>query len=232
MTDIAANLAGVKKRIADAAKRAGRDLDAITLVAVSKVHPAAAIREAYRAGQRHFGENYAQEMRDKAEELSDLEGIHWHFIGHLQRNKAKVVAPAVTLVETVDSLRLIEELARQAERCTREIDCLVQVNVGREAQKSGCEESETETLVQAIERTPGLRPAGLMTIPPWDLEADETRKYFKALYQLREALGGAARLPQLSMGMSHDFEEAVEEGATFVRVGTAIFGARRQRRGQ
>ena len=232
MTDIAANLTSVKRRIANAANRAGRDPDAITLVAVSKVHPASAIREAYEAGQRHFGENYAQELRDKAMELSDLEGIRWHFIGHLQRNKAKLVAPAVSLVETVDSPRLIEELARQAERSARKIACLVQVNVGQEEQKSGCEEGEAETLVQAIEGAPGLQPVGLMTIPPWDLDAEETRVYFKALYRLREALGGAARLPQLSMGMSHDFEEAVEEGATFVRVGTAIFGTRRPRRGR
>jgi pyridoxal phosphate enzyme (YggS family) len=227
MTDIAANLQDVKTRIAAAAKKAGRDPVTITLVAVSKVHPASAIREAYQAGQRHFGENYAQELRDKAEELKDLEGIYWHFIGHLQRNKAKYVAPCVALLETVDSPRLVEELAHRAARYGREIGCLVQVNVGEEEQKFGCDAEDTITLVQRIEKTPGLRLLRLMTIPPWDLEAEETRKYFTALYQLREELGGADRLPHLSMGMSHDFEEAVEEGATFVRVGTAIFGTRR-----
>jgi hypothetical protein len=227
MTDIAENLKEVKKRIEVAAMKAARDPSSITLVAVSKVHPASSIRKAYQAGQRHFGENYAQELRDKAEELKDLEGIYWHFIGHLQRNKTKYVAPCVSLLETVDSPRLAEELARQAERFGRTVNCLVQVNVGEEEQKSGCEARETEQLVQVIEKTPGLCLSGLMTIPPWDLEAEETRRYFKALYQLREELGGAKRLPHLSMGMSHDFEEAVKEGATFVRVGTAIFGTRR-----
>jgi pyridoxal phosphate enzyme (YggS family) len=227
MTDIAKNIEEVKKRIAGAAIKAERDPASITLVAVSKVHPASSIRKAYQAGQRHFGENYAQELRDKAEELKDLEGIRWHFIGHLQRNKTKIVAPYVSLLETVDSRRLVEELARQAERFGRSIHCLVQVNMGEEEQKFGCEAQETEQLIQVIEKTPGLCLSGLMTIPPWDLEAEETRKYFKALYQLREELGGADRLPHLSMGMSHDFEEAVEEGATFVRVGTAIFGTRR-----
>ena len=227
MTDIAKNLEEVKKRIEAAAIRAGRDPASVTLVAVSKVHPASAIRKAYAAGQRHFGENYAQELRDKAEELKDLDGIHWHFIGHLQRNKTKTVAPWISLLETVDSPRLAEELARQATRFDRTIQCLVQVNVGEEEQKFGCEARDTERLVQVIEQTPGLGLSGLMTIPPWDLEAEETRKHFQTLYRLREDLGGADRLPHLSMGMSHDFEEAVEEGATFVREGTAIFGARR-----
>jgi hypothetical protein len=227
MTDIAENLKEVQRRIEVAALKSERDPASVTLVAVSKVHPASAIRKAYLAGQRHFGENYAQELRDKAEELKDLDGIYWHFIGHLQRNKAKYVAPYVSLLETVDSLRLAEELARQAERFGRTVHCLVQVNVGEEEQKFGCEAQETLRLVQMIEKTPGLCLSGLMTIPPWDLEAEETRTYFKALRQLREELGGPDRLPHLSMGMSHDFEEAVEEGATFVRVGTAIFGARR-----
>jgi pyridoxal phosphate enzyme (YggS family) len=229
MTDIATNLADVGSRIAEAAADAGRDPSSVTLVAVSKVHPAAAIREAYAAGQRHFGENYAQELRDKARELADLPDLRWHFIGHLQRNKAKYVAPAAALVETVDSLRLARELSRQAERSERQLGCLVQVNVGGEEQKSGCEPEETEEILAAVEAADRLELHGLMTIPPFDLEADETRKWFVALRELRETLGGAKRLPQLSMGMSHDFDVAIEEGATIVRVGTAIFGPRRYR---
>ncbi len=226
MTDIEKNLKDVKKRIERAALAAGRDPASVTLVAVSKVHPVPAIRRAYDAGQRHFGENYAQELRDKAIELADLADLKWHFIGHLQRNKAKFVAKSVSLLETVDSPRLVDTLARQAANCNRQIDCLVQVNVGQEAQKSGCDPNDTEPLLQTIEQTPGLALKGLMTIPPFDLEADETQKYFKALYALRENHGGKSRLPHLSMGMSHDFEEAIKEGATLVRVGTAIFGSR------
>ncbi|MCP4599479.1 MAG: YggS family pyridoxal phosphate-dependent enzyme [Proteobacteria bacterium] len=227
MTNIKTNLSNVLGRISQAALRAGRTPESVTLVAVSKVHPAEAIREAYDAGQRHFGENYAQELREKAEELRDLEEIRWHFIGHLQRNKVKLVAPSVSLMETVDSSRLIEELARQSTRLDRTIDCLIQVNVGEEEQKSGCTEEETPDLLKAVEQTKGLALKGLMTIPPWDLEPDETRKYFDALRRLQEKHGGPERLPHLSMGMSHDFEVAIEEGATLVRVGTAIFGPRR-----
>jgi pyridoxal phosphate enzyme (YggS family) len=228
MTDIAENLVEVRSRIADAATDAGRDPSEVTLVAVSKVHPADAIRRAYEAGQRHFGENYAQELRDKAAELADLPGIRWHYIGHLQRNKAKYVAPNAALVETVDSARLVAELQRQAERADRSLPCLVQVNVGGEEQKSGCEPEDAEEVLAAVEQASRLELAGLMTIPPWDLEAEETRVWFKALRELRDRLGGTRRLPHLSMGMSHDFEEAIEEGATIVRVGTAIFGARRR----
>jgi pyridoxal phosphate enzyme (YggS family) len=227
MGDVARNLAAVRARVEHAARRAGRDPAAVTLVAVSKLHPADAIREAHAAGQRHFGENYAQELRDKAGELADLDGLRWHFIGHLQRNKVKHVAPCAALVETVDSPRLVEELARQVARTGDPLPCLVQVNVGGEEQKSGCEPEQAAEVIAALEASPRLVAAGLMTIPPWDLEADETRKWFVALRRLRDDLGGAARLPQLSMGMSHDFEAAIEEGATVVRVGTAIFGSRR-----
>ena len=229
MTNISKNLDNVRERIQKAALKAGRDPESVILVAVSKVHTASAIREAYAAGQRHFGENYAQELRDKALELKDLEDIHWHFIGHLQRNKVKHVAPNVSLMETVDSPRLIEELAKQATRLGRTIDCLIQVNVGKEEQKSGCTTGETPALLEMVEETDALELKGLMTIPPWDLEVEETRKYFIGLSELREKLGGPSRLPHLSMGMSHDFDVAIEEGATLVRVGTAIFGQRIRR---
>jgi pyridoxal phosphate enzyme (YggS family) len=226
MTDIAKNLDKVRGRIVQATLEAGREPDSVTLVAVSKTHPSSAIREAYAAGQRHFGENYAQELRDKAQELGDLKDIRWHFIGHLQRNKVKYVAPQAALIETVDSVRLIEDLDRQADRLCRKINCLVQVNVGAEEQKSGCTVEEAPELLETVEQTDGLTLRGLMTIPPWDLEAEETRKHFIALSAFREKLGGKKRLPHLSMGMSHDFEVAIEEGATLVRVGMAVFGPR------
>jgi hypothetical protein len=226
MTGITRSLREVSDRVARAAERAGRDPREVTLVAVSKTCGPEAIREAYAAGQRHFGENYAQELRDKARALADLPELQWHFIGHLQSNKARLVAPCAALVQTVDSERLAEELSRLAEREGRLLPCLVQVNVGEESQKSGCAPSAAAAVLSAVERAPGLELAGLMTLPPFDLDASETRVHFRALRELRERSGGAARLPHLSMGMSGDFEEAIGEGATIVRVGTAIFGAR------
>jgi pyridoxal phosphate enzyme (YggS family) len=226
MTDIKSNLKAVREEIAEAAEGVGRDPAEVTLVAVSKVHSAEAIREAHAAGQRHFGENYAQELVEKDEALEDLDGIVWHFIGHLQRNKAKLVVQTGAMVETVDSVRLVAELVKQAERSDQHLDCLVQVNVGEEEQKSGVAKGAVEPILEAVQSAPRLTLAGLMTIPPFHLEAEETRKHFIALRELRETLGGPDRLPHLSMGMSHDFDVAVEEGATLVRVGTAIFGER------
>ncbi|MDJ0763018.1 MAG: YggS family pyridoxal phosphate-dependent enzyme [Myxococcota bacterium] len=225
-TNIAKNLEDVKKRIEQAAHKAKRDPADVTLVAVSKRQSVAAIRQAYAAGQRHFGENYAQELRDKAVELRDLTDIRWHFIGHLQRNKSKYIAQSATMLETVDTVRLIEELDRQVGRSGRTLECLVQVNVGREEQKSGCDVKAVPALLDAVETADSLSLKGLMTIPPWDLEPEKTRAYFTALSRLQGGHGGASRLPHLSMGMSADFEVAIAEGATLVRVGTAIFGKR------
>jgi pyridoxal phosphate enzyme (YggS family) len=226
MNDIARNIDSIRERIARAARRVGRDPGTVTLVAVSKFHSASAVREARAAGQLDFGENYAQDLRDKAESLADLPELRWHFIGHLQRNKARMVVPHAALVETVDSARLAAELDRQAGLLGRRLPCLVQVNVGGEEQKSGCAGDGIEDVLAAVETAAHLELAGLMTIPPFDLEADRTRVYFRDLARLREQHGGAARLPHLSMGMSGDFEAAVEEGAHIVRVGTAIFGER------
>lgn len=226
MNTIENNINQIKSKIDAAANRVGRDPSEITLVAVSKRNPSQAIRQAYEAGQRDFGENYAQELRDKAKELAGLSDIRWHFIGNLQRNKVKYVSPCVDLMETVDSEKLIAELSKQAAKHERIIRVLVQVNVGEEEQKSGCSVGEAPYLIDEVEKAPGLELAGLMTIPPWDLEPEQTRVHFKALAALREKLGGKERLPHLSMGMSHDFEVAIEEGATYVRVGTAIFGER------
>lgn len=229
MTDIAGNIQEVKARIADAARKVSRDPAEVTLVAVSKVHKEASIREAYGAGQRHFGENYAQELQGKGQALADLPDIVWHFIGHLQRNKAKMVVSTGAVIETVDSVRLVAELDRLGERLSCRIPCLIQVNVGEEEQKSGVAAEEAAALLEGVESSSNLDAEGLMTIPPFDLDPEETREHFIALRELRASLGGAGRLPHLSMGMSNDYEVAVEEGATLVRVGTAIFGRRIRR---
>ncbi len=224
MGSIADNLARVRERMTGAASHAGRNLDEITLVAVSKMKPAAMIREAYEAGQRAFGENYAQELRDKAAELADL-SIDWHFIGSLQRNKAKYITPVVAMMESIDSKELADALNARAER---RIACLIEVNVGGEDTKSGVEPKDAPDLARHILSLPNLDLKGAMAIPPFVSEAEESRPYFRKLRQicegLRQKLGSP--LPCISMGMSHDFEVAIEEGATIVRVGTAVFGER------
>jgi pyridoxal phosphate enzyme (YggS family) len=197
----------------------------VRLVAVSKTKPASAVREAYAAGQRDFGENYAQELAEKAEQLADLPDIRWHFIGHLQSNKAKLVAPIAHLVHTIDSPSLARELAKRAEKLGRErLRVLVEVNVGGEAQKHGTQPDELAKLLDAVAAEQNLLLQGLMTIPPHDLV--EARRAFERLAELRDRHGGPTRLPELSMGMTDDLEVAVACGATIVRVGTAIFGAR------
>jgi PLP dependent protein len=216
-----ARLEAVHARIAKAAASAGRDPASIRLVAVSKTMPASAIREAHEAGQRDFGENYAQELAQKATELADLSDLRWHFIGHLQSNKAKVVAPLAHLVHSVDSVSLAKGLAKRA---PGRLAVLVEVNAGEE-QKSGAREADVPALLEAIEAQESLDLRGLMTVPPADLDA--TRRAFERLARMRDELGGPARLPELSMGMSADLEIAVAAGATIVRIGTAIFGARR-----
>lgn len=223
---IAERLAGVRQRIDAAAREAGRDPTEVRLVAVSKLHDPEAIRAAYAAGQRIFGENYVQELLAKQEALADLGEIRWHFIGHLQRNKAKHLVGGVALLETVDSIKLIRELDKRAARQGEEVRVLIQVHIGDEETKSGCEPGELPELLGAIRESTWIRPRGLMVIPPFELDADETRPYFRALRELRDRHGGAGALPELSMGMSHDFEVAVAEGSTLVRVGTAIFGPR------
>ncbi len=222
---IAEALLGVRDRIDRAARAASRDPKEILLVAVSKTKPPSAIREAYAAGQRDFGENYAQELAQKAEELADLPDIKWHFIGHLQSNKAKLVARVASMVHTVDSAALVKELAKRAakERETP-LPVLVEVNVGGEPQKHGATPAELGAVLDAVAAQPSLALRGLMTMPPHDLIA--ARSAFDALVSLRNLHGGRARLPELSMGMSDDLEIAIACGATMVRVGTAIFGAR------
>lgn len=222
---VATALEVVRDRVRAAATAAGRAPDSVKLVAVSKTHPASAIREAYACGQRDFGENYVQELVQKAEQLKDLTELRWHFIGHLQRNKAKLVAPLVALVHTVDSLELAQELAKRlaaagSERC---LPLLVEVSIALEQQKHGVAPAELTELLKGIEALPQLSLRGLMCVPPL---GEDARPHFDNLRELQRQHGGVARLPELSMGMTSDLEQAVAAGATLVRVGTAIFGAR------
>lgn len=216
---VADGLAEVRERIERACARAGRSPGDVALVAVSKVHPASAVREAYEAGQRLFGENYVQELVDKAESLADLRDLRWHFIGHLQRNKVKQVLGVGAVVETVDSARLAIEIDKRA---SAPVEVLLQVNVAGEAQKSGCDAGELAALIEEVRARPRLVLRGLMTIPPLGEAPEASRRFFARLRELGEEHG----LRELSMGMSADLEVAIEEGATIVRVGTAIFGAR------
>ncbi len=228
---VAEGLARVRDRIARAASAVGRAPADVRLIAVSKTKPAAAVREAYVAGQRDFGENYAQELTQKAEELADLVDLRWHFIGHLQSNKARYVVRAAHMVHTVDGETLARELGRRAAALresrgedSERLPVLVELNVGGEAQKHGASAAQLGDVLAAVEREPSLVLRGLMTMPPNDLEA--ARRAFEALSSLRVLHGGATRLPELSMGMSADLEIAVACGATLVRVGSAIFGGR------
>jgi pyridoxal phosphate enzyme (YggS family) len=225
---IASALQEVRARIEAAARAAGREPTQVKLVAVSKTHPAEAVREAYAAGQRDFGENYVQELVQKAEALRDLSDLRWHLIGHLQRNKAKLVAPLVSLVHTVDSVELGRELAKRRAGAgkSERLPVLVEVSIAGEEQKHGLAPTQLPELLDALEQLPELALRGLMCVPPLTEDAALSRPHFDALVRLRDQHGGVARLPELSMGMTHDLEHAVAAGATLVRVGTAIFGSR------
>lgn len=226
MTSIAENLAAVKHRILKAAEAAGLCGDGIKLVAVSKAKPPEAIREAYAAGQRRFGESYAQEIEAKAKLLIDLPDLEWHFIGHLQSNKAKTVAPLARMVHAVDSAALARELARRVAKADRgTLEVLIEVNVAAEPQKHGVLGGDLDELIQAVRAEPMLDLRGLMTVPPRE-DLSVARRAFETLVTLRALHGGPLRLPELSMGMSHDLEVAIACGATLVRVGSAIFGPR------
>ena len=194
----------------------------VTLVAVSKAQPAEAIREAYAAGQRDFGENYAQEWRAKADALDDCPDLRWHFIGGLQTNKAKLIAGRVAYVHTVDRLELARELSRRLAARQAGLRVFIEVNVAGEVSKEGCSPEAATERAAAVRGLPALELAGLMCVPP---AGGDPRPHFRLLRSLRDRLG----LKELSMGMSGDWREAVEEGATFVRIGTAIFGERPKR---
>lgn len=221
MGDIASRLAAVEERLTAACARAGRRRTDVTLVAVSKFQPAAAIEAAVEAGATAFGENYVQELRAKQDALTTLD-VEWHFIGSLQRNKAKDVVGRVALVHSVDSLALAGALSKRAAGVNATVDVLVEVNAAGEVSKGGVRHDAVTRLVDDVRALPALRCRGLMTMPPPADDAEASRPHFRALARLARTLD----LPQLSMGMTGDFEVAVEEGATIVRVGTAIFGAR------
>lgn len=222
--DVAERLAFVRARVAAACARVGRAPESVTLLAVSKQQPAALVREALAAGQRAFGESYAQELEQKAHELTS-EGAAFHFIGQLQRNKVARVLEHAALVHTVDRASLAHELARRQREGARRVPVLLEVNLGGETSKAGVAPSELPALHRSCVEL-GLMVRGLMTIPPPCERPDDARPFFVALRRLRDELGGVEALPELSMGMSGDFEVAIEEGATLVRVGTAIFGER------
>jgi hypothetical protein len=220
MSSVAERLAEVRARVAAACARAGRAPESVTLVAVSKLKPAALIREAHAAGQRDFGENYAQELRDKATELEALEGLRWHAIGPLQTNKVKYVARAAHAFHALDRLEVAQELSRR--RLEAPLPCYVEVNVGAEATKSGLRPEALGPFLEAVRALPGLRVEGLMALPPPTEDEAVARAAFRTLRELARQHG----LTGLSMGTTHDFELAIEEGATLVRVGTALFGER------
>jgi pyridoxal phosphate enzyme (YggS family) len=229
---VAENIAAIRQRIAAAAQRAGRRPEEIALMAVSKTHPPERIREAYAAGLRLFGENRVQEFAGKADALADLSEAEWHMIGHLQTNKAAKAAELFCAVDSVDSMKLAERLDAAARAAGRKVDVMIEINVGGEAAKSGVapDSRELEDLLLGAPRFEALQFRGLMTVPPFADDPEDARPYFRRLRGLRDAIA-ARRLPEvgmdmLSMGMSHDFEVAIEEGSTCVRVGTAIFGRR------
>jgi PLP dependent protein len=211
-------LADVKRRMAHAAERAGRDPAQIILLAVTKVFPAAVIRGAYGCGLREFGENYVQEFESKLPELGDLAQARFHLIGHLQANKSRRAAEIFHCIQTVDSARLASRLNDSG----RPLDVMLEVKLSPEQAKAGTAPEEVGDLITAVRGCPNLRLLGLMTMPPWSEDPEQSRPYFRRLRELAREHG----LPQLSMGMSHDFEAAIEEGATLVRVGTALFGRR------
>ena len=226
MGNISENLKTVRAWIDEAVSHCRRSPSDVRLLAVSKTKTPEMIREAYDAGQRLFGENYAQEYRDKANLLKGLD-IEWHFIGHLQRNKVKYVVPTVSCIHSINSVRLAEEVNK---RLDRKIDILIEINLAKEETKTGLAEEETISLVKSIRDMEKLNLKGLMTMPPFDIPTEETRNYFGRLRAIRDKINEMkvypTELTELSMGMTTDLEIAIEEGSTIVRVGTAIFGER------
>jgi PLP dependent protein len=225
---IAENLHRIRGRIADAARRSNRNSSSVRLVAVSKTRSPDEIDEASSAGQMIFGENYVQELKDKA--LQVQQAVEWHFIGHLQSNKVRQIAGLVSMIHSVDRLSLAQEIDRQWGTLGKSCELLVQVNVSGEATKSGATAEDAIGLLKAISGLRHVRVQGLMTMPPFFDDPEMARPYFRELRELAEAIS-AEEIPdivmnELSMGMSGDFEVAIEEGATLVRIGTAIFGER------
>ncbi len=212
----------VESRIEAALCKRGRTRSDLTLVAVSKKFSAGHLREAYQAGARDFGENYVQEFAEKKTELGELPEARFHLIGHLQSNKARVACELFDVIQTADSVKLLERLDAAAEQSVRLQEVLLELKLSAEASKTGASPEQVPELLRAAERCRQIRVTGLMTVPPWSDDAERARPYFHRLAELARQYG----LPQLSMGMSGDFEVAIEEGATIIRVGTALFGPR------
>lgn len=229
---IAENIAALRDKIARAAKRAGRNPSETALMAVTKTHPPERIREAHAAGLRLFGENRVQEFSTKAPALSNLPGAKWHMIGHLQSNKATKAAELFSAIDSIDSVKLAEKLNTTAQALNKTLEVLIEVNVGGEAAKSGLalDSAELENLLTAAPSLEALKIRGLMTVPPHTEDPEGARSYFRHLRALRDQISDrhlpAISMDILSMGMSHDFEVAIEEGSTCIRIGTAIFGER------
>lgn len=230
---ISENIKTIQQKIAKAAGASNRSCEDIKLVAVSKRFPAAAIQEAFAGGQTLFGENYIQEVQQKKPELP--EQVRFHFIGHLQTNKAKIAAESCAVIETIDRLKLARALSRRLEELQKNMDILVQVNIGDDPGKSGVSIKEAENLLYELKPIPRIRTCGLMTMPPIELDPESSRPHFRRLRLLAEELSEKdlfydSKKVELSMGMSSDYHIAIEEGATIVRVGTAIFGNRPARK--
>ena len=226
--DISANIKQIREQIAEACRNCGRKEDEVRLLAVSKKKPAADVEAAIRAGQKLFGENYVQEFLAKHDEVHGE--AEWHFIGSLQSNKVKYLRGKVQMIHSVDRISLAKEINRQWGKQERKIDILLQVNLGGEESKSGTTATAVTELAQQVAKLENLRIKGLMALPPWEEDPEDVRPYFRQLKEIAEQID-ALQLPnvsmqELSMGMSHDFQVAIEEGSTMIRVGTAIFGAR------
>ena len=220
MSEVAVRLERLRASLRDACRAAGRPEDSVELLAVSKLQPLPLLREAHAAGVRAFGENYAQELRDKSAALADLPGIRWHAIGPLQTNKAKYVARSAHVFHALDRAEVAEELSRR--RTGTPLEVYLEVNIGGEASKSGVAPADLPALAERERQLPGLTLVGLMAMPPLGPDAEDSRPHFRELAQLARAQG----LKGLSMGTTHDYRVAIEEGATVVRVGTALFGER------
>lgn len=218
-------LAEVRSELAEAARLSGREPSSISILAVSKTFPAEMVKSYLQAGQSSFGESYIQEAREKAAELEHFTPQpDWHFIGHLQSNKAKYAAPIFSTLHSLDSLELAAELDKRLAALDRELKVYIQVNVAGETQKSGLGSASFPAFLEALEKFPRLKPQGLMTMPPYDPDPEVSRPHFAALRGLRDKY--APQLPGLSMGMSGDFMVAIEEGSTLIRIGTTLFGER------
>ena len=235
------NINSIEQRIKDACSRCGRQRSEVTLIAVSKLKPKEMLQEAYDFGLRHFGENWVQELVQKYEDLGQqyMDGIHWHMIGHLQRNKVKYIIDKVDLIHSVDSYRLAQQIEEEAAKKNIICDILLEVNIAKEESKYGVSEEEVENLIEQLKNFQHIRIRGLMTIAPYVENAEKNRMHFRKLRQLYVDIkskntdniddGCISNVQQfniLSMGMTGDFEVAIEEGATMIRVGTGIFGER------